>query len=151
VASILSRGWLSNFLPTELILFWIKGTLERKGNVVVDEEKHAKHAKPGPRTERKKGGLKRKRDNENDQEKSLKCTKGRKKEGKSGGQSSTQKPAVTIRIGAIPGKLKYCWPLGIALAHDLQWNCHRGTGECDLVAGVFAFHALQVVMSAVLC
>jgi hypothetical protein len=62
----------------------------------MDAEKYAKHAKPGPRTERKKGGLKRKKDDESDQQKSLERTEvGRKKEGTSGVQSSTQKPAVT--------------------------------------------------------
>jgi hypothetical protein len=79
----------SYFPPTELIPFQIKGTLKRKRNLVVDEEKPPKHAKLGPKAETNKGGLKHQRDDESDQQKSPKDVKvGQKKEGKSAGKNS---------------------------------------------------------------
>ncbi|KAJ7810907.1 hypothetical protein B0H14DRAFT_2606979 [Mycena olivaceomarginata] len=66
---LLRRDWPSYFPPTKPIPVQIKGTLKRKGDVVVDEEKPPKHAKSCPKTECKKEGLKCQRDDEIEQEK----------------------------------------------------------------------------------
>ena len=80
---VFRRDLPSYFPPTEPIPVQIKGTLKRKGDLVVDNEKPAKRTKPGPKTESKKGGLKSQRDDESGQEKSPKRSKGsRKKEGR---------------------------------------------------------------------
>jgi hypothetical protein len=76
--------------------------LKRKRDDQVDEEKPAKRAKHGLKEERKGGGndaLKRKQDDEIDPGKPLakRAKIIRKKEGKSGGKISTQKPALRNR------------------------------------------------------
>ncbi|KAJ6540692.1 hypothetical protein B0H19DRAFT_1269236 [Mycena capillaripes] len=95
----------SYFPPTKPITLQIKGTLKRKGDVVVDEEKPPKHAKPDPKTKSKNEGLKHQRDDEIDQEKSPKRAKlSRKKEGKSRDKKSAQTPAATTRSRRRSGK-----------------------------------------------
>ncbi|KAJ6543451.1 hypothetical protein DFH09DRAFT_1088886 [Mycena vulgaris] len=46
----------SHFLPTAPIPVEVKGALKRKGDDQVNDEKPAKRAKPGPKKERKSGG-----------------------------------------------------------------------------------------------
>ncbi|KAJ7307927.1 hypothetical protein DFH08DRAFT_824012 [Mycena albidolilacea] len=88
----------SYFPPTKPIPVQIKSTLNRKGDLVVDEEKPPKRTKSCSKTERKKEGPKCQRDDEIEQERSQKRPKvSRKKEGKIGDKKSTQKPAVTTR------------------------------------------------------
>ncbi|KAJ6565192.1 hypothetical protein DFH09DRAFT_1081848 [Mycena vulgaris] len=91
--------------------------LRRNEGVVVDEEKPAKRAKPGPKTERKKGGLKCQRDDENDQEKSPNARKlaGRRR-GRVGVKTGCKSPPLQPVVGVVAGKLRYCWFSGITLA-----------------------------------
>ncbi|KAJ6526527.1 hypothetical protein DFH09DRAFT_1095241 [Mycena vulgaris] len=91
--------------------------LRRNEGVVVDEEKPAKRAKPGPKTERKKGGLKRQRDDKYDQDKSPNARKlAGRRGGRVGVETGGESPPLQPVVGVVAGKLRYCWFSGITLA-----------------------------------